>query len=249
MCFVVLVGGVGKSVMSTLFHTKLYDSIVAYHYCVHNKGSQFRDPRSIVVSIIDQLCVRLPNFKAVLDEPKRLEKLAELLSNPFFNVIELWNRFLVDALIQCEQVQLSSGRSLCILIDALDESGNAADPDNNDLLYILESCLDRLPCWIKILVTARPERHLKERLGKGFRVHIVSPDSEANRADVKSYVLSVITPFAQAAVREDAAALICQKCDFLFLSANLMLTENGAVCTNCALLACLCVYVSSCLFY
>ena len=215
--------------MSTLFHTQLYENLVACHYCVHSKGPEFRDPRSIVLSIIDQLCVRLPAFKAALDAPTRLEKLAELLSNPHFNPIELWNSCLVDPLIDCEQVYGSSGRSLCILIDALDESGNAADPDNNDLLYILESCLHRLPSWTKILVTGRPEGHLKERLAKKFHVHVVSPDSDTNRADVKNYVLSVITPFVQPDFLDEVAALVCKKSDFLFLSAKLMLTENGAL--------------------
>ena len=222
-------GGVGKSVMSTLFHTNLYENIVAYHYCVHNKGPEFRDPRSIVLSIIDQLCVRLPDFKMALDEPARLDKLGELLSNPHFNAIELWNRFLVDPLVACEQERRygASGRSFCILIDALDESGNTADPDNNDLLFILESCLEKLPSWMKILVTGRPEQHLKERLSKSFHVHVVSPDSEANRADVKNYVTAVVSPFVHADRREAAAALICKKCDYLFLSAKLMLTEQG----------------------
>jgi len=70
--YIKAVGGVGKSVMSTQFHTQFYHDVVAYHYCVYNSGPEFRDPRTIIRSIMFQLYSRVEWYRAWFFEKKTL---------------------------------------------------------------------------------------------------------------------------------------------------------------------------------
>ena len=223
-----VVGGVGKSVMSTLFHKKFSQEFIAYHYCVYNSGPEFRDPRVIVRSLVDQLYINCKAYKDKFTDQK-LKELAALLSNSHFNTVELWNNFVVEPLqaLDRDQVYPAGGRCYAILIDALDESGSPTDPDNNDLLLILDKFVDKLPSWFKILVTSRPEKHIIARIEAKAYSCVVSTTDKKNEEDVRRYISATIKPFTNPAEHERATDAICLKVQGLFLSARMMLSEHG----------------------
>ncbi len=114
-----------------------------------------------------------------------------------------------------------------ILIDALDESGLAGDKENNDLLLILQYHLTKLPTWIAILITGRPESQLQERLNSQFFIYELEANSIENQQDINNYVRANVHCFVEKSKLDAVVDTIWTKCEGIFLSARLMLHEHG----------------------
>ena len=63
--------------------------------------------------------------------------------------------------------------------------------------------------------------------GSQFDVHELDPRGEENQRDIRGYVRCSIEKFVESADLEKAVELVWTKCDGIFLSAHLMLHEQG----------------------
>ena len=53
--------------LSTQIHGRFHEDVLAIHYCIHNSGREFREPRTIIRSLIAQLRDRISAYRAILD--------------------------------------------------------------------------------------------------------------------------------------------------------------------------------------
>ena len=89
-----------------------------------------------------------------------------------------------------------------IVIDALDE---AAEDGRNPLVELLARDAQRLPGWLGLLITSRPESAVTTPL-QGLHPLVLDTRTEANRRDVSDYVRRQLAP--QLGDRADADRLV-----------------------------------------
>lgn len=172
--------GVGKSAFAAqLAHTRS-DAVIAAQFVEWDK-TDHRDARRVVCSLAFQLATRLPDYRklllalpeiADLDRKDPAELFDYLLANPLRSVI-------------------GGGRErLIIAIDALDEAGEAG---RNPLVEMLARNVPRLPDWVGLVVTSRPESAVQTPL-QGLKPFVLDTRTEANRTDLREYLRQELAP-------------------------------------------------------
>lgn len=188
--------GVGKSAFAAqLTHTR-GDTVIAAQFCEWDKPDHRNAPR-VVRSLAFQLATRLPDYRKLLltlpeineeklDRKDAAELFDYLLANPLRSVI-------------------NGGRQrYLIVIDALDEAGEAG---RNPLVEMLARNAQRLPDWLGLVVTSRPEFDVKTPL-QALNPFPLDTASESNRADIRDYLLRELASPLQN--RSDADRLVEQ---------------------------------------
>lgn len=186
--------GVGKSAFAAqLIHTRS-DAVIAGQFVEWDKPDH-RDARRVVRSLAFQLATRLPDYRkllltlpeiAELDRKDPAELFDHLLANPLRSVID-------------------GGRERqLIVIDALDEAGEAG---RNPLVELLARHAPRLPDWLGLVVTSRPESAVQTPL-QGLNPFVLDTRTEANCADLRDYLRRQLAP--QLHDRPDADRLVGQ---------------------------------------
>jgi len=168
------VPGVGKSAFAAqLTHTR-GDTVIAAQFCEWDKPDHRNAPR-VVRSIAFQLATRLPDYRKLL---LTLPEIAELDRK---DAAELFDYLLANPL----RSVIHGGRQrYLIVIDALDEAGEAG---RNPLVEMLARNAQRLPDWLGLVVTSRPEFDVKTPL-QALSPFPLDTQSESNRADIRDYL-------------------------------------------------------------
>jgi tetratricopeptide (TPR) repeat protein len=166
--------GVGKSAFAAqLTHTR-GDTVVAAQFCEWDKPDH-RNAQRVVRSLAFQLATRLPDYRKLL---LTLPEIAELDRR---DAAELFDYLLANPLCSV----LNGGRErYLIVIDALDEAGEAG---RNPLVEMLARNAQRLPDWLGLVVTSRPEFDVKTPL-QALNPFPFDTQSESNRADIRDYL-------------------------------------------------------------
>ena len=186
--------GVGKSAFSAqLIHTR-GDTVIAAQFCEWDKPDHRNAPR-VVRSLAFQLATRLPDYRKLL---LTLPEIAELDRK---DAAELFDYLLANPL----RSVIHGGRErYLIVIDALDEAGEAG---RNPLVEMLARNAQRLPDWLGLVVTSRPEFDVKTPL-QALNPFPLDTQSESNRADIRDYLRRELASPLQN--RPDAARLVEQ---------------------------------------
>jgi len=186
--------GVGKSAFAAqLTHTRS-DAVIAAQFVEWDKPDHC-NARRVVRGLAFQLATRLPDYRkllltlpenAELDRKDAAELFDYLIANPLRSVI-------------------GGGRERqLIVIDALDEAGEAG---RNALVEMLARHAPRLPDWLGLVVSSRPESAVQTPL-QGLNPFVIDTRTEANRADLRDYLLQKLAP--QLHIRPDADRLVGQ---------------------------------------
>ncbi|EFI33078.1 TPR repeat-containing protein [Desulfonatronospira thiodismutans ASO3-1] len=166
--------GIGKSALSAWMSHYGKVHVVAAQFVEHNKPNK-KDPAKVVQSIAYQLATRLDDYRKFLVQ---LPVLDELDSQ---NAFELFENLLVNPL----HYAISGNREPCIiLIDALDE---AVSQGQNNLVEFLSEQAQRLPDWIRLVVTSRPEPSIIRRFSHIEQVKIEADDNH-NINDLRKFL-------------------------------------------------------------
>ncbi len=186
--------GVGKSAFAAqLTHTR-GDTVIAAQFCEWDKPDH-RNAQRVVRSLAFQLATRLPDYRKLL---LTLPEIAELDRK---DAAELFDYLLANPL----RSVINGGRErYLIVIDALDEAGEAG---RNPLVEMLARNAQRLPDWIGLVVTSRPEFNVKTPL-QALNPFPLDTKSESNRADIRDYLWHGLA--TQLQNRPDAARLVEQ---------------------------------------
>jgi hypothetical protein len=199
--------GVGKSAFAAHLTHFGRDKVIAAQFVEWDK-SDHRDARHVVRSIAFQIATRLPDYRRLLLTMPEIANLEQ--KDP----TELFDYLLVNPL---RSVICGGRERYLIVIDALDEAG---DSGRNPLAEMLARDAHRLPDWIGLVVTSRPESAVKTPL-QGLNPIVLDTRSEANREDLRDYLRHQLAP--QLIDRADADRLvehILEKSEGVFLYAE-----------------------------
>ena len=168
------VPGVGKSAFAAQLTHMRGDMVIAAQFCEWDK-TDHHDPRRVVRSLAFQLATRLPDYR------KLLLTLPEIAALDRKDPAELFDYLLATPL----HMAIKGGRHrYLIVIDALDEAGQAAI---NPLVEMLARHARRLPEWLGIVVTSRPEYDVRTPL-QALNPFPFDTSSESNRDDIRAYL-------------------------------------------------------------
>jgi len=173
--------GVGKTaIASWLCHHR---EVVAFHLCQHGHV-QKSDPRRAVLSIAYQLATQLPDFEerlAALD----LERLV-----PESNARTLFDCLVVQPLSGGFP---DPGRTLIVLIDALDE---ATREGGNELASFGATEFLKTPPWLRLIITSRPDPEVTHPL-QGLTPYELDTTIPENEADIRAYLERELRPYTR----------------------------------------------------
>ncbi len=166
--------GVGKSAFAAHLTHFGRDKVIAAQFVEWDKPDH-RNVQRVVRSLAFQLATRLPDYRKLL---LTLPEIAELDRKA---PAELFDYLLANPL--CSLIHGGRDRYL-IVIDALDEAGEAG---RNPLVGMLASDAQRLPAWLGLFVTSRPESAVTAPL-QGLNPLVLDTRTEANRTDLRYYL-------------------------------------------------------------
>jgi hypothetical protein len=173
--------GTGKSAFAAWLAHKGRLDVIGVNFCRYNFKER-SDPAHVLRTLAFQIASRLPDFRRLLlhrfqEEDRDGRELERR------NVSELFEWLLVEPLRLTIDGGRQRERSL-IIIDALDETTR----DNQSALaeVLAESC-NKLPDWLGVVVTGRPEPSILRQFA-GFKPHVIDTESAENLDDLRAYV-------------------------------------------------------------
>ena len=173
--------GAGKSAfVAEMIHRNPGGQVLAYHCCMAD-DRQTLEPGTFVLSIAAMIASRLPNYADQLEDPQveRILGADEAASNPGRALDQGILALLERLPAPVEGVRL-------VLIDALDEALLVGDADGN-IVTLLAPRLERLPGWIRVVVTTRKEWTVLDRLGS-VRAATIDAQAADNLADLGMFI-------------------------------------------------------------
>ena len=165
-------GGTGKSVLTAALHARIFNRVIAWHYCRHD-DPQASAPAALLRSLAAMLCHRLPGYAGAL-----VEVPGETVADP---------KELFAALFEVPLKAVEAPETLLIIIDALDELPKESQ---KSLLAVIAGQLSQLPRWLKLFVTSREEPQIKVALAT-FKPQELRADEAKNRTDVEVYLRTI----------------------------------------------------------
>lgn len=185
--------GVGKSAVAA--HLAIHGrEVIAVEFCNWQQPGH-RHPEQIIRTLAFQIATRLPDYR------KLLLTLPDIAALDRKNAAELFDCLLADPLHHA----IDGGRErYLIVIDALDEAGEAG---RNPLVELLARHAPRLPDWIGLVVTSRPESNVIAPL-QGLNPFPFDTSSAKNLADIRDHLRHELAAPLQG--RADADRLLGQ---------------------------------------
>ena len=173
--------GVGKTAIAVWLFTH-YREVAAFHLCQHGHKDK-SNPRKTILSIAYQLSSQLPDYQERLNGLN----LEEIVTQE--NAKTLFDNLIVQPLSSNFP---HPGRTIIILIDALDE---ATEGDKNEIASFIASEFDNTPEWIRLIITSRPEPEVTYIL-QALTPYILNASSPENEKDLRAFLRRELVPFA-----------------------------------------------------
>jgi WD40 repeat protein len=196
--------GVGKSALAAWLCNKRPE-IVAYHFCRYANSDRV-DARRALFSLAYQLSTQISTYKDRLNA-SQLDKIVVET-----NVPTVFDRLFVEPLNGLAPI---SNRPHILLIDAIDE---ARRDGKNELATLIGSEFDRLPPWLRLIVTSRPyEQDINFAL-QSLDPWKLDAGRRENLSDIRKYLYREMLPFSGHDVMIDQVVTkIIEKSEGLFL--------------------------------
>ena len=202
--------GMGKSVISAVICEKMQDAgqLAGSHFCQHDRV-RHRNPKVMLQSLASQLCDIRPDYKKAL-----VEKLSRNLGVEINNmeVKDLFEVLFEEPLASLKD----SSFTYLMVIDGLDESEFQG---RNELLEVIANYFQRLPLWIRFLVTTRPEIKIAENL-KNLLPLQLDPNAEENVKDIRLYFDKQISHLLQSQHQKIILRALVEKSEGVMLYAH-----------------------------
>ena len=170
--------GMGKSIISAIICKRIQEAgrLSGSHFCQHN-NARYSKPQLMLQSLAIHLSRTLPEYKRALVEQLSRNLGLELNS---MGVEELFTLLFMEPLTKVS----NPGESLLMVVDGLDESEYKG---RNDLLNVVANQFCKLPEWIRLLVTTRPEINIADSL-KRLKPITLEENKEENIRDIKLFL-------------------------------------------------------------
>ena len=192
--------GSGKSAFAAWLahHGKV--NVIGVNLCRYNSDDR-RYPAPVLRTLAFQIATRLPDYRRLLLH--RIERQdpsgTELLRK---SPLDLFNWLLSEPLAS----GLDGGRRtdrFLVVVDALDET---IDDGRSALAEVLVECAPKLPPWIALVVTSRPEPALTRQFA-GLQSRMITSDLEENLNDLRVYAGNWLQAIGQSPSEASALAV------------------------------------------
>ena len=180
--------GMGKSVIAAVMCKKMQEKgrLSGNHFCHHDKA-RHRNPKVMLQSLACQLSRCLPEYKRALVE--QLSRNLGIEINDL-EVGELFELLLEEPLSKIR----NPGFTSLVIINALDESEYRG---RNELLDVIAKYFNKLPIWIRFLLTTRPEMSIANSL-KVLHPLLLKPKYRENLEDIRLCFIEHLNNMLQA---------------------------------------------------
>lgn len=205
--------GIGKTAIATRLLQQC-PQVVAFHIC-RRGNSEKTAPRRIICTLAYQLSTQMPEYKSMLEQLD-LQTIIDT-----YNDGALFETLLVQPLNQMSTIDR---KSVVLLIDGLDEATHGA---MNPLANFIAAEFDRLPNWVRIIITSRPDKEVRVPL-QTFAPWYLESQSEGNKKDIQNYILERLANHIDHPEFEKACQEILRKSEGVFLYAKHVCDEIQA---------------------
>ncbi|KAJ8608619.1 hypothetical protein CTAYLR_009168 [Chrysophaeum taylorii] len=206
-CCVLLAGpGFGKTaIVAQLYSLLGEDVLIAVHLIRYNNAGK-RDPCRMIKSLAYQIAQVLPEYR------KNVEEVLRAGSCDLNDIVQLVDCLTLEPLASIER---PAGGRLLIVIDALDEAEHAT---KNHLLDLIAREFPKLPPWVAVLVTSRPELTVQTKLAT-LRPKFLDSEENAKECDVdvRRFLRAILAPVVDPERLEATITTAAAKAEGLFL--------------------------------
>ncbi|KAJ3331124.1 hypothetical protein HDU76_004033 [Blyttiomyces sp. JEL0837] len=183
--------GLGKSIIAFLVSRNLPENfeLGSAFFCKHDDDSK-NNAKNIVTTIAFDLAFKLPEFRTFLEKNMTtdLEKIAKGETSILDNPSTAFNNLIIKGLNEISK----PSTNILIIIDALDEIGKQGDQSRNEFLNVLRFDVSKMPSWVRIFTTSRPEMDIYQVLS-GVNSSVLVPEDSNNLHDIEVFVRHLLT--------------------------------------------------------
>lgn len=173
--------GTGKSAISAWLRDHRQE-VVAFHFCKINSKEK-RNPIKLVLSLAYQLSTQFYEYQLRLAH-LNLENIVKEYAEDAYT---LFDKLIIQPF---SKNYPDPKRIVVILIDALDESRDNYNTDNN-MIDFLKLNVEETPSWMRFFITSRPEPELLSSLNS-LEPFKLKTNNENNINDIKRYLKNQI---------------------------------------------------------
>jgi tetratricopeptide (TPR) repeat protein len=204
--------GIGKSSFAAQLTHQARSAVVGFFMCdFQGKKDPEESAREAVCTLTFQLASRLPDYRVKLLYGLKLNK---------DNIVkrtadELFEYLITEPLNRVGKIPENT--RFCLVVDGLDEAGRAEV--GNSLADLLAKHAERLPEWLGVLVTSRPEPYLEQAL-KPLSSMVIDGQSTQNRQDLADWIDARLPKSLEGEERQRVIDAVIDKSGgtFLYLS-------------------------------
>lgn len=206
--------GVGKSAFAASMAHRARSAVIGFFMCdFQGRKDPEESAREAIRTLAFQIASRLPDYRIKLLHQQRVDtkKIESKTAD------ELFEFLITEPLNRAGKIPEST--RLCLVIDGLDEAGR--NSGGNALAELLVKHADRLPPWLGILLTSRPEPYLEQML-KPLAGVSFDGQSEQNRQDMVQWIGQRLPQSWDEAQRQSVTEAVLVKCGGTFLYLDLV---------------------------
>ena len=206
--------GIGKSSFAAKLVHQSNSVIVGFFKCEFQGSKSPEDSASECIrTLAYQLAARLPDYRTKLLYQQLINK--DKISKKTAD--DLFTYLITESLNTSGKIPEAT--RLALVIDALDEAGR--NNGTNALADLIYKHADKLPPWLGIIVTSRPEPYLEQQLGK-FESTPIEGGTEQNLQDLRDYLNEQLDPSIEEPQRSVIINQVIEKSGGTFLYLKLI---------------------------
>lgn len=206
--------GIGKSSFAAKLVHQSNSAIVGFFKCEFQGSKSPEESASECIrTLAYQLAARLPDYRMKLLHQQLIdkEKIGKKTADDLFT-------YLITEPLNVSG-KIPEATRLALVIDALDEAGR--NDGTNALADLIYKHADKLPPWLGIIVTSRPEPYLEQQLGK-FDATSIEGGTEQNLQDLRDYLNEKLDPSIEESKRSTVIDQVIEKSGGTFLYLKLI---------------------------
>ncbi|GMH67089.1 hypothetical protein TrRE_jg8300 [Triparma retinervis] len=206
--------GFGKSAFAAqLVEEEMKDDVIAFHFCSNEQTSNL-NPRKFIDGLVVSFANNVEGFTAKLLELVEFQIQTDQEDEPLLDQDSLdhFSKFVDDKkkepqdIIQDYVLEALScvkgpakGKVKLIVVDSLDEAALVKDEKMNILDLVAKMVeSDKLPDWVKLLVTSRHQTNVTSKLNStkrvDLRIKLEGEHKKNNEKDMSEYLTGYFTP-------------------------------------------------------
>ena len=210
--------GVGKSAFAAMLAHQARSAVIGFFMCdFQGRKDPEESAREAICTLAFQIASRLPDYRLKLLYQMQLEK--DMINKR--SADDLFEFLITEPLNRSGKIPEST--RLCLVIDALDEAGRSNG--GNALAELLAKHAARLPDWLGVLVTSRPEPYLEQML-KTLSGTAVDGQSSQNRQDLADWIDQRLPEELRGEERQQVIEAVLEKSGGTFLYLSLVETDK-----------------------